>query len=143
MDREIKFRAWDGKTMVMDVQRMYDSLGSWFNSKGEEIDIYKTGIPVDSFDSIVEEKDIILMQYIGEKDINGQGLYEDDVIIFSDCARLYRIIWQGCGFHAFLISGKGKMQLGEQGRVMRNIAHADCERVGNIYENPELMEVKP
>lgn len=111
--REIKFRAWDliSKKMVQVIH--------FYNHN----DVYS---------------DYIFMQYTGLKDANGKEIYEGDIVVevykgeFSIClttfekkplkSGTYEVKWNKIGFN-----------LGsEDGR--------DYEVIGNIYENPELLE---
>ena len=135
--KEIKFRAWfDHEKRMID---WYDTIFIKLDENG--INTTSAHLCEYPMRNATSKTNILkYMQYTGLKDINAVELYEDDIIIFSDCPRLYRITWQGGGFHAFLIPGISKFKLRAEGRVMRNIANADCERVGNAWENPELFK---
>lgn len=110
MEREIKFRAWDGF-------KMYEPC-VWM---GKE---YQPGR-----DSFIETH---LMQFTGLKDKNGKEIYEGDIV--SDGFEKAIITWfkDECQFLAFNkheLSGFNDPQvLGEWAEV-----------IGNIYENPELL----
>lgn len=69
---EIKYRAWDkeSKQMVYGVERWYDTLGSFKNSKGVKVDNYELGfISCPSFGDLIDAN-IPLMQFIGLNDKN-------------------------------------------------------------------------
>nr|DAT71057.1 MAG TPA: YopX protein [Caudoviricetes sp.] len=79
------------------------------------------------------EDDIALMQYTGFKDKDGREIYEGDIIKYRN--NLYQVRWIFLGFYAHQINGRGFKELDEF------VADTmDIEVVGNIYENPELLE---
>ncbi len=72
----------------------------------------------------------ILMQCTGLKDKNGKLIYEGDILNYS-CLPGYLDIYT-CTFN------KGDFLIG--GLLISN-THLKSEIIGNIYENPELLEV--
>lgn len=72
----------------------------------------------------------ILMQCTGLKDKNGKLIYEGDIVNYS-CLPGYSDIY-ACTFNRgdFLIGG-----------LLISNTHLKSEVIGNIYENPELLEV--
>ena len=79
------------------------------------------------------EDDIILMQYTGFKDKDGKEIYEGDIVEYF--GELCKVCWIFSGFYARQINGRGFTELDEF------VADTmDIEVVGNIYENPELLE---
>jgi hypothetical protein len=71
-----------------------------------------------------------LMQCTGLKDKNGKLIYEGDIVNYS-CLPGYSDIY-ACTFNS------GKFLIG--GLLISN-THLKSEVIGNIYENPELLEV--
>ena len=71
-----------------------------------------------------------LMQCTGLKDKNGKLIYEGDILNYS-CLAGYSDIYT-CAFNngSFLIGG-----------LLISNTHLKSEVIGNIYENPELLEV--
>ena len=70
-------------------------------------------------------------QYTGLTDRNGKKIFEGDIVNFSDI--LYYIVFaDGC----FRIGRNGQYSY-----TLHNI-HSAFEIIGNIHDNPELLEVK-
>lgn len=128
--RPIKFRVFDGNRMLYDDQLIsMDLKGRLFANFGSE-----------GYKSVK----MPLMQYIGIKDKNGVEIYESDIIVSKiDYSRPIVVEW-------------------EQKDISRTYGHGDygsdrisgfildgCygqpdqwEVIGNIHENPELLEKK-
>ena len=112
MSREIKFRAW--KPIH---GRMFDCS---IVSSGEGYESWR-----DFEDGFPSSK--ILMQYTGLKDKYGKEIYEGDIV-----ARMgFDVYYNEVRFN------QGMFELG----VNSPLYQFDVEVVGNIYENPELLEV--
>lgn len=77
-------------------------------------------------------EEVELMQYTGLKDKNGKEIYEGDIYHVGDKNIRYLVVWFDSGF---------------EGKQLRSTSYAglkswakDIEILGNIYENPELLE---
>jgi len=127
--REIKFRAWDKERdrMILDVGFVSDS---WF-SKGTCI-LHKDM-------ALIHKKDYFeLMQFTGLKDKNKKKIYEGDIL--EDTGENKSKI-MGEGIIRYLVKfEEGCFTLGN-GIGLRNLTiyHNVLEVIGNIYENPELL----
>ena len=71
--------------------------------------------------------DCFLMQYTGLKDKNGKEIYEGDVV--AESMRTDVVTYNLSGFIPFAFADFGD----------EAYSAIDCEVIGNIYENPELI----
>lgn len=80
-------------------------------------------------------------QYTGLTDKNGKKIFEGDIVsghlddLFPEDESRYEIAWIDYGWH--LTNLDGTVDTAEQDWVNQNF-----EVIGNIYDNPELMEVE-
>lgn len=120
-----KFRAWteEGKVMYYDVYPFED-------------DALLLSYDEIAFDE-VPASDFILMQSTGLFDMYDKEIFEGDVLKTYD-GELAKVVWNkelACWEAEFLSE---IVDLSEVADVKSN--RSDCEVVGNIYENPELLE---
>ena len=117
---ETEFRAWDepNKTMVYENTYCCD-LGITFDGQVFCDDSYYG----------IHNSNFVLMQYTGFKDKNGRKIYEGDIIgnIPYHYERYHYYIKDLDGF--FFAKYDDQM----------HIPFEECEVIGNIHENPELM----
>jgi len=123
--REIKFRAWDGilKYMV-DASKYHitlDGLAS-FNNDGEFYD---------------QTDKLELMQYTGLKDKNGKEIYSGDLIKSGKTGLDYKVVWndENAAWESLCTNP-------ERDYCLMPYSWCDGEIIGNIYENPELLDKK-
>lgn len=115
MQDRFKFRIWDKfcETWLTDFAINQDGeINKFFNSE-EAL-----------------KRRFVLMQSTGLKDKNGKLIYEGDILNYA-CLAGYSDIYT-CTFNngSFLIGG-----------LLVSNTHLKSEVIGNIYENPELLEV--
>jgi len=124
MSREIKFRAWieTGKFKYMNysIEFCGGLINDIFATSGKEpLNIYHSKITY--------------MQYTGLKDKNGKEIYEGDILEDK---------W-GYRFPVFFEDGCYKTDSEDFEKVNeRQINYHNLKVIGNIYENPELLEEK-
>lgn len=129
MMREFKFRVWSDETKMM-----YHS----HRPNG-------TNNPMWSYDSVFRANNpkTHIMQYTGIKDKNGKEIYESDIIQIKDRFVMWSrsrgqivedvnaiVVWSGDGFIP---------QRSANTRLWI-LDMAQYEVIGNIYENPEMID---
>lgn len=137
--RELKFRAWDKKSKKI---RIVESIGFG------ELSYYNEGYPVANMigRDCIHDKDIIihrdsyqheLMQYTGLKDENGKEIYEGDIVKAYESNIICEVIFsEGAMFMLRWNDNKwGNNEYHHYG-----VGAFTLEVIGNIYENPELLE---
>jgi len=137
--REIKFRAW-GQGL---------DAGYWV----EDFYVYQDGsIAVD--EGIYGEKEekyitenVVLMYYTGLKDKNGKDVYEGDILADTDNPEEHYILGKvaynqipDCIYAGQYLLEDNEGYASEWDIITGEGWHK-LEVIGNIYENPELMEV--
>ncbi len=144
--REIKFRAWDKENKRMVKQKRLR------NPKIMSVDLTRVGFKF-------KKSSFIFMQFTGLKDEDGKDIYEWDIIEWyygSDNAKKdtfrAKVLWRrtirehGCegyqahhvGFVCEWLTDEGSENM--QFTDMPKEENCKIKVIGNIYENPELLE---
>ena len=126
-----RFRAWLKKEQEMDND--IDHI-SWFDG---ELDYIGNGITY-----MVLAKDLVLMQSTGLKDKNGKEIFEGDILACKtdDEVINLNVFWDE--EHAlFMFESKKYNEQEPLAELVENNTYP-FEIIGNIYENPELLEDK-
>ena len=123
--REIKFRAWD-----KEMNQMWNAGDFHLSSDGFAFTC--SG----GFDCDACPEKFILMQYTGLKDKNGKEIYEGDVVL-CDNEFYAPVLWNDKLAQWCIHIGHTFEGLCEYCNC--HIAE-NCEVVGNIHDNPELLE---
>lgn len=128
MSREIKFREWDSVR-----EEMYGKGHGMSYGEREDYDD-SIGFRFSHEENL--EEDRILMQYTGLKDKNGKEVYEGDIVNCSE----------GCPHEVIWLEEYGGRYIGGMPAwYLKGFAEGYAwtgaeEVIGNIYENPELLE---
>ena len=145
--REIKFKAYaKAYNKIVNVDRL------GLNSDGTAQEIIVTERELGEYDSDewtdLQAGEFELLQYAGLKDKNGKEIYEGDILElranpFNKKRDLFQVVFKDGGFRDEWNNYIGQylppdIRNRQGGRVRLNEA---CEVVGNIYENPELIEL--
>ncbi|MDR4441784.1 YopX family protein [Bacillus cereus] len=129
--RKIKFRVWDGNLMH-NVSELHFCMGPKLDGNG--LKFYGPGVG----QGWIDGENVHLMQYTGLKDKNGKEIYEEDIVKLLHAAHeeneIGQIIYRSddAAFRIFT------NYLSE--RNLGSLVSSELEVVGNIYENPELLE---
>lgn len=137
MNDRFKFRVWD------------KSDNDWFNE--DDFTIYLEpngrlqiiGTGVDGEDCFFNTEKVIVEQCTGLKDKNGKLIYENDLI---KCPNgVYRIAVDDFGLWTAIYENNPFKDVVEWSDIVKNYAfnqeNVEIEVIGNIHENPELLEV--
>lgn len=120
MNREIRFRAWDGRSMN-DEQLLSITMQGDLQSDGGSAGVRGVDYP--------------LMQFTGLKDKNGTEIYEGDVVRW-DVNETSVTAPVGFESGAFWMLESIETSFA----VYNDWGRGEYEVIGNLYENPELLE---
>lgn len=129
-----RFRAWDKRKSVMrEVAVLHFTKGGKVNS----IEYWKTPSELKSY----HVRNLVLMQSTGMKDKNGVEIFEGDVVQWGDTPD-----WEEEPIRVAVVKINPDIQFDSNVGIFQygRFAYQDTERfltiLGNIYENPELLE---
>ncbi len=130
--RIIKFRAWDKKHKNMLFNVSTGTIVIWSSPDNRSADA----------------EDCIFMQYTGLKDENGKEVYEGDILKNTkNKNQLVEVYWEGCTTDKHSINGGDWINWGgwsfKKVKIDDDFTYAiyqnEIEVIGNIYENPDLI----
>ena len=128
-----RYRAWisEADTMTNDLK------GIDFENETVVLKkfYWEDGFPVEEEVFEVEIGNAILMQSTGLKDKNGKEIFEGDIVKMS------KDVYSEPTYYEVVRHRGGAYRLeSKQHGCELWLRHTDCEVVGNIYENKELLD---
>lgn len=131
MARVIKFRAWDKDRNKMITNFSKSTPRLFQNDEGE----FFCG----GYKRNIDWQELILMQFTGLLDKAGNEIYEGDIVSVEGyesgmrCDESYTIAWRD-DLHSIVAVGVGEWLM------LDDIV--GCQIIGNIHQNPELLNSK-
>jgi uncharacterized phage protein (TIGR01671 family) len=133
--REIKFRIWDN-----ELKWWWCEDSQYLQMDGKKIH----PAPWSTLSADLPNDSIVVQQYTGLKDVNGVEIYEGDIIVFplfendnTVSYNYFQVIWDNF-YSAWSFAKKDGKPLTHTGW---RIYYSDTtEVIGNLFENPELLE---
>lgn len=126
-----KYRAWHhgDKKMLKVEQILFDGPGYVETSASDEL-----------YDAFLE---VDLMRSTSLKDLKDIEVYDGDIVHVGDKTHGFRAVVKDFGWSFYFEDMTGTDELGYiRDRYWDEKGLLDLEVLGNIYENPELLEVK-
>lgn len=119
--RELLFRAWDEHTktfVYIDLRQRPPSINMWQSDD--------------------------LQQYTGLKDVNGQEIYEGDLLGSRRYTGSAEVVWHGAGFaNKWEVTSKITTNTRFSPLTDKDIFEYESVVIGSIYQTPELLQVQP
>ena len=128
MMREIKFREWDQAR-----EDMIPGHGMSYSVRKDSDDEVSFVFAHYESDESWEHDHRVLEQYTGLDDINGKPVYEGDIV------QVYRDWIDVVEFHNGSFGLAASMN---HSFILFNNLYGEAEVIGNIHNNPELLEDK-
>lgn len=145
MQDRFKFRVWDKENKCLHYPTRYSNF-TIVNGIVVKIESYPIANSAYLGKRIAWEFDYaVIMQCTGLKDKNGKLIYEDDIVRFKDNITIngskthIAVIEHNEAFNSFMYHAEcmGLYTVNKAQNKQFNV-----EVIGNIYENPELLEVE-
>ena len=131
--REIKFRIYDKELKETHIEELQDLCEDdiWYDGETEVWSVLE--------DCNNKQKRFVALQNTGLHDKNGKEIYEGDILKLTNGGeiRIGKVIYEYSGFTIDVINMNKPY-----GRVCFSMPKRYIEVIGNIYENPELLERK-
>ena len=113
---KFQFRMWSRRNKMFE-----------FTAGGEDIGLCRHGF---GWAFRTHDDTCVVQQYIGCKDINGKEIFEGDILETDEN-----------GWIAVVVYGNGMFCCEDAGGGFSSYVNwSACQVIGNVYENPELVE---
>lgn len=141
--REYKFRGkpTENNTSYIEEEFVYGSLvisnGKYYIALNVKDNINRDDYEVYMIEVIPET----IGQYTGLKDKNGKEIYEGDIIFIKGETKLLDIkgkVEYSNILAQFIITNTGNIV--NEAEPLGDYEEEDIEKIGNVYDNPELLE---
>ena len=132
--REIKFRIWckQNESMQRVSKIGFDEGKLWYVLDED----HETQPPY-----FEDDDDWVLMQYTGLKDKNGKEIYEGDIVDYlGDIDHINSNVLRVIEYKNEEACFVARLPVGVEGEEAVYLNEHDFKVIGNIYENPELLE---
>lgn len=129
--RELKFRVWSKKQKTYDYKHPYNTLGNFYiNQNGCLFSDYGNAVTPE-----IKQGDFVVERYTGLRDKNGKEIYEGDIVKYEGYTVCFGVVeYDAPEFYLNAdVSNWGRM-------IVHGIPYQTV--IGNIHENPELLEAK-
>ncbi len=154
--RDIRFRAWDKKNGVLL------PVTNWIFPNHHGVGLLELKNQPANHEARYGYGELETMQYTGLQDKNGKEDYESDILLIPDTYKdvvlddgsgpvepfnhLAPIVFKDGTFGVDILEGGDDFSKGfwsfERIRYETDLLPSDIENIGNIWESPELLEVK-
>ena len=136
--RTIKFRAWNGRKMIMPEESAYyqhyiSMCGNIVQKSSEGMDCFGGG------DRWARAEPLELMQFTGLQDKVGVDIYEGDIV-----SQKLNCLWDDGRHNLEVRFNYDQFQTGNvksYSPLYSAVQSFDAEVIGNIHQNPELLEL--
>lgn len=129
--RELEFRVWH-----VNYEKWVENSGTFpfYKLSGSPTRLWVWDNSTEDF----EEIHAIVTQYTGVKDVNGKKIFEGDIVNklpYPDCPD-----W--IGYIKYEVNGSGFIVhlIGDTGELVRMEVDFNSVILGNVFQNPELVE---
>ena len=125
----IKFRAWDNRYKEYIKNVMVDWCGKVYFDDGV---------------ATQDDLDISVEQFTGLKDVNGKDIYDGDIVsVFNEDGNYYNDVIEWCikyNYPAFELKYHSHLYESNALSEIMNAGVENIKVIGNVHENPELLE---